>query len=159
MREICKNVILSDYSICINTFGIAVKHQGWWLTFPFTDGMSTADLMQPGLVPLQPNLDDLMDYDSIQGRQLFYAHSRSYISKLGSEIPKILYLLYVFIFNCNGPCFHLSDIVTTRSQGNSVMYFTGNQSMDTSTNTTVRKLCIIFRANVICEIYLLYPHY
>lgn len=57
-------------------------------------GMSTADLMQPGLVPLQPNLDDLMDYDSIQ------------------------------------------DIVTTRSQGNSVMHFTGNQSMDTSTNTS-----------------------
>ncbi|XP_022339863.2 MLX-interacting protein-like isoform X2 [Crassostrea virginica] len=55
-------------------------------------GMSTADLMQPGLVPLQPNLDDLMDYDPIQ------------------------------------------DIVTTRSQGNSVMYFTGNQSMDTSSN-------------------------
>lgn len=57
-------------------------------------GMSTADLMQPGLVPLQPNLDDLMDYDSIQ------------------------------------------DIVTTRSQGNSVMHFTGNQSMDTSPNTS-----------------------
>lgn len=111
--------------------------------------MSTADLMQPGLVPLQPNLDDLMDYDSIQGRQLFYAHmSRSYISKFKSEITKILYLLCVFKFNCNRPCFHLSDIVTTRSQGNSVMHFTGNQSMDTSTNTSVRKLCVIYRASV-----------
>ncbi|XP_061196266.1 MLX-interacting protein-like isoform X2 [Saccostrea echinata] len=57
-------------------------------------GMSTADLMQPGLVPLQPNLDDLMDYDPIQ------------------------------------------DIVTTRSQGNNVMYFTGNQNMDTTTSNS-----------------------
>ena len=39
--------------------------------------MSTADLMQPGLVPLQPNLDDLMDYDPIQGRQLLLFVFRS----------------------------------------------------------------------------------
>ncbi|XP_048767444.2 MLX-interacting protein-like isoform X2 [Ostrea edulis] len=57
-------------------------------------GMSTADLMQPGLVPLQPNLDDLMDYDPME------------------------------------------DIVTTRSNGNNVMYFTGNQSMDSTTSNT-----------------------
>lgn len=117
--------------------------------------MSTADLMQPGLVPLQPNLDDLMDYDSIQGRQLFHAHMpRSCnVSKFESEIPKILnsaLCFYItFLLYSNRPCFHLSDIVTTRSQGNSVMHFTGNQSMDTSPNTSVRKLCILFRASMI----------
>lgn len=42
------------------------------------DGMSTADLMQPGLVPLQPNLDDLMDYDPMEGKNSSSTGSYTY---------------------------------------------------------------------------------
>lgn len=93
----------------------------WWTTIPFKVGNS--------FMPICPD------------------HAMFLNSSLKFQRYWILHC--VFIFNNNRPCFHLSDIVTTRSQGNSVMHFTGNQSMDTSTNTSVRKLCILFRASVI----------
>ena len=89
---------LKSFSILLKHIPVVVKNKYWYITsirkkdiwcalklrilmhmliwfynvslLVFIDGMSTADLMQPGLVPLQPNLDDLMDYDPIQGRQL-----------------------------------------------------------------------------------------